>query len=289
LIVTGTGICLVALACLVYWEMKTPEPVINFRILRNIPLTLGSSMGFIFGIALFGTTFILPQFTQVLLGYPAVDAGLVLAPRALMLMLFMPIVGRLYNHVDARVLVLIGIGIIFWSYYDLSHLSLDAGFRNFVPALLIMGIGLPFNFVTVSTLSLATVPRPDMTDASSLYTLARRVGGNIGYAIVATMVNRGVQIHRAYLVSHVNPFNPVYTEYSRLALKVFGQSGLNPRAVDQAGYALINRIINRQATMLAYNDLSWIFGLLFLCTIPLVLLLPGRSSVAGKPLKPAGH
>jgi DHA2 family multidrug resistance protein len=282
LIAFGTVIGAAALIALIYWELKVTEPVINFRILRNLPLTLGSAMGIIFGIALFGTTFILPQFTQDLLGYPAFEAGLVLAPRAFMLMLCMPLVGRLYNIVDARILVLAGVGITFWSYYDLAGLSLAAGFWNLVPTLLIMGIGMPFMFVTLSTLSLGTVPRPDMTDAASLYTLARRIGGNIGYALAATMVARGQQIHRAYLVEHVNPFDANYSEFSRSAANLMGQAGPTVQAMQHAVVALADRMVNMQATMQAYNDVSWLFGLLFLSTIPLVLLLPGRSALEGK-------
>jgi len=289
LIILGTVICVAALVGLVFWELKAPEPVINFRILHNMSLTLGSAMGVIFGIALFGTTFILPQFTQELLGYPAFQAGLVLAPRAFMLLLFMPIVGKLYNYVDVRALVLFGVGVIFWSYYDLAGLSLAAGFWNLVPTLLIMGVGMPFMFVTISTVSLATVPRPDMTDASSLYTLARRVGGNIGYALAATMVARGQQIHRSYLVGHINPFSPIYVEFSRKAAKVLGHTGLNAHAQQHAVCALADRIVNMQSTMLAYNKLSWVFGLMFLSTIPLVLLLPGRSALGEKSVKPSGH
>ncbi len=281
LIVFGTSICVISLIFLVYWELKVPEPVINLRILRNIPLTLGSAIGVIFGVALFGTVFILPQFTQNLLGYPAFQAGLVLAPRAFMLVLCMPLVGWLYNHVDARGLVLAGVGITFWAYYELAGLSLAAGFWNIVPILIIMGIGIPFMFVPVSTLSLATVPHPDMTDATSLYTLARRVGGNIGYALAATVVARGQQIHRVYLMEHVNPFNPIFTEYSRIAAKVMGHMGLNPLALQHTVYALVDRTVNMQSTMLAYNDVSLVFGLLFLSTIPLVLLLPVRSAFAG--------
>ncbi len=282
LIVFGTVVCIVALAGLVIWELKTPEPVINFRILRNIPLTLGSAMGIVFGIALFGTTFILPQFTQNLLGYPAFKAGLVLAPRAFMLMLCMPVVGRLYNYVDARALVMIGVGIVFWAYYDLSGLTLDVGIWNLVPILMIMGIGMPFMFVTLSTLSLATVPRPDMTDATSLYTLARRVGGNIGYALAATLVSRGQQIHHSYLSDHVNPFNPIYDQYSHIAARALAHAGINPEAIPHTIYALADRVVNMQSTMMAYNDTSWFFGLLFLGTIPLVLLLPGRAALRAK-------
>lgn len=198
----------------------------------------------------------------------------------------MPIAGWLYNHVDARVLVTVGIVIIFCSYYDLAKLSLDAGFFNLVPALLIMGIGMPLNFVTLSTVSLGTMPRPDMTHATSLYTLARRIGGNIGYALTATLVDRGLQIHRAHLVDHINPFDPAFAQFSGAAVRMLAQAGLNPQDLHRAVYAVTDRIINRQATMMAYNDVSWIFGLLFLCTLPLVLLLPGISTVRASREKP---
>lgn len=276
----GVAVCVVSFLGLIYCEMKIDEPVVNFRILRNLPLSLGSFMGIIFGIALFGTTFILPQFTQALLGYPALEAGLILAPRALMLLVCMPIVGRLYRHLDARVLVVFGVLVTCWSYYDLAHLSLASGFWDLVPTLLIMGIGMPFMFVTLTTLSLSTIQRIDMTDASSLYTLARRIGGNIGYALVATLVARGQQIHRIQLVSHISPYNPNLADFQHHAANIMAHAGLNPAAVEQGGQALINAIVNRQAAMMAYNDVSWILGVLFVATIPLALLLPSRKSVA---------
>jgi DHA2 family multidrug resistance protein len=273
-IVFGTAVCIIALVVLIFWELKNKEPVVSLRMLRNMPLTLGSSMGIVFGIALFGTTFILPQFTQELLGYPAFKAGLVLAPRALMLLICMPIAGWLYRYVDARALVLFGIGVICWSYYDLSHLSLDAGFWNLVPMLLIMGMGMPFMFVTLSTISLSTVARESMTEASSIYTLARRVGGNMGYALVATLVSRGQQIHRTNLVGHISSFDPNFLEFQHRLTGSLAHAGANPQIIQKASLAISNLLVNRQATMLAYNDVSLIFGLLFLATIPLVFFLP---------------
>lgn len=277
LITTGTIVTVTAGLAMVWWEMKTEEPIINFRLLRNIPLTLGTTMGLVFGVALFGTTFILPQFTQYLLGYPAFEAGLVLLPRALMLLLFMPIAGRLYKYFDARVLVVIGIAIIFWSYYGLSKLSLEAGFWNLVPTLVIMGIGMPVMFVTVSTVSLTTVPRPDMTDASSFYTLARRVGGNIGYALAATWVARGVQIHRTHLASHLTASSPGLLAHTKVGTALLSHSMIGTSAAPQASLALTNILVNRQATMMAYNDTSLFFGILFLITIPMAFFLPRRS------------
>jgi DHA2 family multidrug resistance protein len=279
LIVTGSLICVAVMIALVFWEMKSSEPVINFRLLRNIPLSVGSSMGIVFGISLFGTTFILPQFTQELLGYSAFDAGLVLAPRAFVLVLCMPLAGWLYRRVDPRWLVFAGILIIYWSYYDLAHLSLEAGFWNLAPMLIIMGAGMPLMFVTTSTVSLSSIPPADMTDAASLYTLSRRIGGNIGYALVATLVSRGIQTHRTYLSGNINSFNNNYTQFQEVAASKLLHSGVNPVAIKNVVISLVSVMLNRQATMLAYNDVSRILGFLFLFTVPLVLLLPSRKKI----------
>ncbi|MBU1169418.1 MAG: DHA2 family efflux MFS transporter permease subunit [Proteobacteria bacterium] len=277
MIIIGTLACISSLLFLVYWELKTEEPVINFRLLKNKSLTLGSIMGLVFGIALFGTTFILPQFTQTLLGYPALKAGLVMAPRAMMLLLFMPVAGKLYNVINSRMLVLIGIVITFGSYYELSKLSLDSGYWNLIPTLMVMGMGMPFIFVTLSTVSLATIPRPSMTDATSIYTLTRRVGGNIGYALAATIVSHSRQVHHAVLASHVTPLNPMYSDFTQKTAQFLGQSGLSPNDVSHTTLVLANMMVNRQAVMLAYNDSALIFGVMFLFTIPIALMLPGRK------------
>jgi DHA2 family multidrug resistance protein len=173
------------LTSLVVWELYTSEPIVNIRVLRNIPLSVGSGGGFIFGIAFFGTTFSLPQLTQNLLHYPAYQAGLVLLPRMITLFFMMPVVGWLFNHVEPRLIIAVGVGITYWSFHYLGQLSLNVGFWNLVPIMLLMGVGVPCLFVPLSTVSLSAIRREDMTAATSLYTLARRVGGNIGYALVA--------------------------------------------------------------------------------------------------------
>ncbi len=265
----GIAVTLISGAALIFWELKAKEPVMNLRVLKNRSLAIGSAMGLIFGVALFGTTFILPQFTQQLLGYSAFQAGLILAPRAAMLVLFMPVAGRLYRHIDVRALICFAVFVIVWAYYDLSRLSLSAGFNDIVPTLIIMGIGMPFMFVPLSTTSLSTVEKSDMTHATSFYTLSRRIGGNIGYAVAATLVARGQQIHHADLVTHITPSNPNYMDFLHRLSSAVDSSGAGALAV-------VDRIIRQQATMMAYNDISVIFAFLFISILPLVFMLPSQ-------------
>ncbi|QGY40516.1 DHA2 family efflux MFS transporter permease subunit [Pseudodesulfovibrio cashew] len=276
---------LLSLVVLIFWEWRCKEPVVNLRVFKDKNLVLGSVMGLIFGVSLFGTTFVLPQFTQKILGYPAFESGLALAPRAMVLMIFMPVAGWAYQKVGAKPLVMAGITIIVWSYYDLMQLSVQAGFFDLVPPLLIMGVGMPFMFVPLSTVSLCTVDRSLVTDASSIYTLARRVGGNIGYSLVAVLLDRGITSHRTYLADHVSALDPTSQEYLAKLAQALQAKGASALQASQLALGLLEKKLMRQATMLAYNDISFIFGCLFFLLVPMVFYLPGKAQVlalAGK-------
>jgi len=284
-ITAGAILTVVALTTLVLWELRTREPIIHLRVLRNIPLSVGAGMGLLFGLVFFGTTFSLPQLTQQLLHYPAYQAGLVLMPRSLTLFLLMPLAGWLYNYVDPRLLIAVGIGITYWAFYHLAQLSLNVGFWNLVPIMLLMGAGMPCVFVTLSTVSLRTVRREDMTAATSLYTLARSVGGNLGYALVATLLQRFSVVHHAYLSAHISNLNNTYSGYATaLAARLSHQTG-DPVATQTQALALVEALVQRQAAMLAYNDVARVFGVMFLCTLPLLLLFPRRKRA--QPISPS--
>jgi MFS transporter, DHA2 family, multidrug resistance protein len=277
-IMVGTVLTLATLIFLVVWELRVGEPIVNIRVLRNTALSAGAGVGFLFGIAFFGTTFSLPQLTQHLLHYPAYQAGLVLMPRMITLFFVMPIVGWLFNYVDPRLLIGIGIAITYWSFQQLAHLSLNVGFWNLVPIMLVMGVAVPCMFVPLSTVSLSTIRREDMTAATSLYTLSRRVGGNIGYALVATLIDRFSVAHRGHLIEHISPLNPAYLNYHANLTDRLVQGGGDPVAAPQKALSLVNVEVNRQAAMLAYNDLAWTFGVMFLATLPLLFLLRRRQA-----------
>ncbi|MEJ2111976.1 MAG: MFS transporter, partial [Acidobacteriota bacterium] len=248
-IVAGTVVALIAVFVLIFWELRAKEPVVNVRLLRNVPLSVGSLIVLIFGIGLFGTTFLLPQFTQNLLGYTAYDSGLVLFPRAFSLFLFMPVVGWLYKQLNIRFMVGFGLASIVFSYFLLSQISLDASFSTLTPMLLIMGIGMPFVFVTLSTVSLSTVPRSSMTEASSIYTLARRIGGNIGYALAASVVAGRLQFHHARLAEGLTPDNAALHTLQNQIGNLFTRSGSDPVTAGQQTVRVVDGLVNRQALM----------------------------------------
>jgi DHA2 family multidrug resistance protein len=268
-----------ALISLIIWELRTKQPVIDLRVLKNLPFSIGSTVVMLYGLALFGTTFILPQFTQSLLGYPAYQSGLTLLPRAIALFIFMPIIGRLYNHIDARILLISGLLIICLSYGLLAHLSLDVAFKNLIPILVIMGAGMAFVFVPLSTISLITISRKNMTKATSIYTLMQRIGGNIGYAFTVTLLDRRIQFHRVHLVENISASHGRFLDAYHTFLGYLHKRGYAPNHDQLGSLSFFNHLINKHSTMLSYNDLSWIFMVLFLFIIILIFFLPHSKNI----------
>ena len=175
---------------------------------------------------------------------------------------------------------MIGIALVYSAYQKIAYLSADLDFWTLAIPLLIMGAGMPFMFVTMTTVSLSTIEPKDMTTASGLYTLGRRVGGNIGYALTATLVDRRFTSHRTRLLEHINILNPTFGGmHAGLSAQMI-RRGFDPVTAQRKALALIDRLVSRQATMMAYNDVSWIFGVMLIAILPLILLFPGRRSKA---------
>jgi MFS transporter, DHA2 family, multidrug resistance protein len=143
--------------------------------------------------------------------------------------------------------------------------------------LVFLGMGIAATMVPLSTVSLSTVSRTNMTGASGLYTLTRRVAGNLAYAILATIIDRRTQHHRFQLVEDVNQMNPAYLQAQQGFRSRLAQFGFSPPAASDRAVAMVNQIVNGQAQMLAYNDANWACVVLVLAVVPLVLLLPRRA------------
>ncbi|MGO9060123.1 MAG: DHA2 family efflux MFS transporter permease subunit [Candidatus Binataceae bacterium] len=276
-IVFGLVIAAVALISLIVRELRVDEPVINFRLLRNAELRAGTGIAAMLSLVLFGSSFLLPQLTENLLDYPAYQAGMVLIPRAIVMLAVMPIVGRLYNLVSPQLSVLAGLLTLSLSYWWLSHFSLGVSFWSFLPVLVLSGLGMSFAMVTLSTVTLSTIERENMTSASSLYTLIRREAGNVAYALFATVLARSTQYHRAILVPDISRLNPIFRETRSSMSSYLAFHSLNSLPFSRQPLDLLNRIVNRQATMMAYNDVFSLVVPILLLIVPVVFLLPKRG------------
>jgi DHA2 family multidrug resistance protein len=225
-----------------------------------------------FGIVLFGSTILLPLMVQTLLGYTALQSGLVLSPGALVIMVLMPLVGWLVSRVDARWMIVCGGVVIGYSLWLMSRFSLGVDQPTLVWARVVQGFGLAFFFVPVNTLAYAFISGPDRNAASSLMSLSRNIGASVGIALVATLLAHQSQVHQSHLAHDVSPYHSEVQQTETVLSAALG-SRLGDAQADHAALAVLYAQTGAQARMLAYVDeFRWLAaGSLVL--IPLVLTM----------------
>jgi MFS transporter, DHA2 family, multidrug resistance protein len=183
-------------------ELTAPSPAVNLRVFRNPTYAIGSITNAIAMAIILSGAFLLPVFLQELLGYTAMASGIVQLPRTVVMVIAMPIVGRLYNRIPPRIAVFLGLAITALGQFLLSRLTLHSDASDTVLALVLQGLGMSVVIITLSTLSLSRVPKPELGDATGLAALLRQVGISTGLAMMATILARSTPVGAELAVDH---------------------------------------------------------------------------------------
>jgi len=270
-----TGFSLVAAATLVsfvLWEWRQKHPIVEIQLFRNRNFASANVMMMTLGVALYGSTVLLPQFLQVLLGWSAQQAGMALSPGGFVVIAFLPLVGTLINRVDARFLVAFGFVVLSLSmFYMAKHLQTGIDFHEAVKLRAFQSVGLAFLFVPINTLVFAGMPPQKSNAISGIVNLSRNMGGDIGIAFVTTFVARRSQFHQSRLASHTSLYDPGFVAAARSAAHVFERFGTASADAAHRGLALLYRQLQQQAATLAYLDA---IKALAIATAAMLLLLP---------------
>ena len=257
-----------------WWEWPQRNPMVDLKLFKYRDFTIGFILMAFFGFMILGTTYLLPAYTQSLMGYRATEAGEVIAPGGLLLMVMFPLMGKLVGKVDLRIIIATGVvcsaGALWW----MTNLYLAASFTALAAGRLMQSFGLAFLFLPINALGFRDIP-PDRTNyASALVNLARNFGGSIGISFASTLVTRREQFHQSRLVEHLQPMNPNLAGFTQHLAQVThvadGSMMIMARAYQAA---------TRQAQLLSYLDSYQAFAWIFLCLLPLILLVkPGVAS-----------
>ncbi|HEU0265607.1 MAG TPA: DHA2 family efflux MFS transporter permease subunit [Geobacterales bacterium] len=275
-------VSLAALILLIYVELRHEHPIINLRLFTNASFSAGNFIMFFVGFCLYSSIMLIPLYLQTLMGYTATMAGMVLAPGGVATLLTMPLVGVSLQRISGRWIVLCGLIIGAISMYQMQGLSLGASYAHFVWPRIVLGVGLAMIFVPLTTVTLSTIKREEMGNATGIFNLLRNIGGSVGIAISATLIARLAQLYQTSLVPHVSRFD----EQARIHLESLKQAamarGLDAASADHTALAVVYGEVQRQAAALAYNRIYGLVGITFLIIIPCLLLLR-----QGRPQGPA--
>jgi DHA2 family multidrug resistance protein len=281
-IIALTVVAVVALVGFVWQELTTKAPVVNLTLFKDKVFLSGTLIGSVMFAMLMSVTFLLPVFMQELLGFNAMQSGLALMPRSLIMLVATPIVGKLYNKVSPRAFVAFGVLIFSFTGWQMSHYTLQTNAAGIVVALLLQGIAFSCLWVPLTTVALSSVPRTKMSDATGLNTLIRQIGGSLGLAAFATLINRYMTQARGSLSAHVSIGSTL--AYQRLAgmQQLLTSHGLDAESAKQTSYRALNGIVMQQATVLTFEKLFLLAGILFLLVLPLLAFLKSPTHVTAQ-------
>lgn len=254
-------------------ELRTKFPAVNLRIVRFRSVAIGLLFQGVVGFVLFGINYVLPNFAQVMLGYTALQAGMLQIPSSIVTGFMFPIVGQLIGKYDARIMVVSGIALLGLSNWLLVPLNLDWGWNNFLASSLVRGFGLVLVFLPLTIAAVGDCPPEDIQTASSLLSLVRTLGGSIGIAILATTLTRREDFHRAVLVEKITPYGTEAMNRLSQMTALFQQKGFAFADAKVRALTAMSGQVDQQAATLAFADIAWLLSIFTLMTLPFCFLL----------------
>jgi len=254
-IITLIVTSIVCLSTLIVWEWRHKQPLIDIKLFRNINFASTTVIMFMAGVVAFSSTVLMPQFLQMLMGYTAEQAGLVVSAGAALLLLTMPLVGALITKVQAKYLIAFGwllsaIGL----YISTRLLSLGISFNAACIIMLMQYAPLGFIFVPAITASYFGIAQDRSDSVSGLTNFMRNIGSSVGASVVTTILSRRQQFHIARLSEHMGPTSPGMM-MSFQALSAYGHRiGASNQQAQALGLGMIYRSLLAQAAALSYLD-----------------------------------
>ena len=284
-VVTLGIVFVVSLAWLIWHELRTDEPVINVRILKDRQLATGVIMGALLGFGLFGSVFVLPVFLQSLHGFTANQTGMVILPGAIASAITMAILGRKMRSIpDGRPVIVVGAVLFMVCMWQLAGITMDSGQADLFWPLVVRGVGLGLIFIPLNSIALAALHPRDLAQGTGMFNLMRQLGGSMGIAVMATMLSRFTKEKKALLAEHLTVTTPGALARLDGYAHALSARGINPIAAKQGALVLLDRTVAVQASVLAFSRVYLLSGLALLIVLPLMLLWrSGKGRQASQP------
>lgn len=246
------------------------DPLYSRKLLGNRNLVIGAALMGVVGFVMTAAMALLPIMLQGVMGYPVLDAGLLLATRGIGVMLMMGITGWVVERTGPRILIATGFLIVSSSFWEMTQWSIDVSAATIATNGFVQGLGLGLLFVPITNVAFATLPGYLRTDASGILNLTRSVGASVGISLVIALLARNSATSHADLAATLTPYRLLIDP------RVFAMPG----DMMQPILAALNAEVTRQAGMIAFLDDFYFMMIMAICAVPLSLLVKSAKRKA---------
>ena len=265
-------IAAVSLIAFIIVELNKKHPILDLREFKNVVFASATVIQCAVFFVLFASITILPMFCQQLMGYNALLAGLVLAPGGIATLLVMPVTGILLTKkINPKTILFIGLVVTAYSMFTMMKFNLYIDYNSIAWSRIVMGIGLAMIFIPLQTMAFATIPREEIGNATSIFSLLRNLAGSVGIAFMTTILTQRAQFHQFRLSERLQPFEPRYQMGMQKAMAVL--SAKTGVVSNSAANGLFYQQLMREATLRSFNDAFYLSTVIMIGILPIVFLL----------------
>lgn len=274
-----TVIACITAVVFVWRELAVKNPIVNLRLFNNRSFTTGTLFNFVLGFGLYGTTLVIPIMCQGLLGFTAMQTGLILLPGSLATAVMMPIVGSLLkrNYIHPAIYAGIGLVLFFLFSYMLGQFTMQVGSSDFFWPLIIRGFAMGLIFIPLTTISLIELEGKEIPQGTALSNMVRQLGGSIGIALITTFIGSETVIHYSHLSENLTLTDPLTQQRLSMLTNGLMSKGLDHTSATQAAEGILSREVSGQASFLTYKDLFIYLGYFFLLLVPCLVLFRNKK------------
>jgi EmrB/QacA subfamily drug resistance transporter len=250
----------------IWRELSTANPMMDLGLFRERTFSLAVALRGILGMGYYFAIFLLPLFTQNVLGWTPTLSGLVLMPAGLAMALLMPLSGMLSDLIGARWLVVAGVVIAAAGTLLFARIDIDWDVSRIAVDSLIRTAALGLMFTPLTAVALAAIPRTRAGSASGILNTVWQVGGSLGIAIGQTYLTDRTAQRLAEAAGQVTLSRPAVFQ---------ALTALEAHVSPAAAQAMLAKQTALIATVQAYGDTFLLATVVMACGIPAALLLPG--------------
>jgi len=260
----------------VFSQLKNSKSLLDLKVFRDKNFVLGTCLLVLIMAVLYASIAIMPLFLQNLLRYSAFLSGYSMMPRGIGSVVAIAFSGIFAKNIDDRVLIGIGLACLGIASMMFGNSNLQISMINIIIPNFIYGCGMGLCMISLSTISVVTLKREQMINATGIQALLKNIGGAVGMSVVATMLSRFAQAHQVSMVGHLNPLNPVFANKVAATTAGLARYFALPVAQHKAHFMMYVDLL-KQSSLWAFMDTFRIFGLVCFLIIPLLFFMNSHS------------
>ena len=251
------------------WELVNPQPLVNLRVLASVQFTSAAAVAFIVGVALFGSTYLVPLFVQTVQHYTPLAAGLLLMPAGLIMGIFMPIGGYLSDRLPVRGIIITGVLCFVVSSYLLARVDANTSFWMIAWCVIISRMGFGLIKPSLSIAALRALDPQLVGQGAGMINFARQMGGAFGVNTLSVILDRRTFFHSDTLTALQTSANSATMELLRHMERLLAQSGVPPDLQSAGALHYLGKVIYAQAYTMGFRDSFLVTAVVFtLALIP---------------------